>query len=131
MKKEFSASWIGSKQPRKQRKYRFSAPLHVKKLFVHAHLSKELRTKYNRRAIGLKEGDRVKIMRGQFKGKTEKVERVDVKKSRIYVVGVEIIKKDGSKTKFPIDPSNVLITELNIDDKKRQAILDRKKVDKK
>ena len=126
MKKDFSLSWKSSKQPRKQRKYRYNAPLHIKKKFVRSHLSKELREKYKKRTVGLKKGDKVKIMRGKFKGKTGKVERIDVKRSRVYITGMEIIKKDGTKVLFPFEPSNLMITELNIDDKKRQQILERK-----
>ncbi len=127
MKIKFSRSWKSSKQPRKQRKYRFNAPLHIKQKFMHAHLSKELRKKYSRRNIGLKKGDTVKIARGQFKKHTGKVDRIDLKKTRVYVTGVEITKKDGTKATYPIHPSNLVITEMNIDDKMRQKILDRKK----
>ena len=42
MKKKFSNAWIGSKQPRKQRKYRHNAPLNVRNKFLSSHLSKEL-----------------------------------------------------------------------------------------
>ena len=33
MKSIFSKSWVSSKQPRKQRKYRYNAPDHIKKKF--------------------------------------------------------------------------------------------------
>jgi large subunit ribosomal protein L24 len=130
MEKKFSTAWKSSTQPRKQRKYRFNAPLHVKKSFMHSHLAKELRQKYKLRSAGLKTGDKVKIMRGQFKGKTGKVERIDIKKTKVYITGIDIIKKDGSKTFFSFNPSNLLITELNLDDKKRQQVLDKKKATK-
>lgn len=127
MKKNFSLSWKSSKQPRKQRKYAHNAPLHIKKRFISSHLAKELRTKYNKRSIGLKKGDKVKIMRGNYKGKTGKIEKIDIKKSCVFITGIEIIKKDGSKMLCSFNPSNLLISELNLDDKKRQQILDRKK----
>ena len=126
MKKKFSIKWKGSKQVRKQRKYRHNAPLHVKQKLVHVHLSKELKKKYSRRSLGLRKGDKVKIVRGQFKKHNGNVERVDLKKTRVYVSGVEVTKKDGSKTTYPINPSNLIITELNLDDKMRQKIIDRK-----
>ncbi len=93
---------------------------------MRAHLSKELSKKYSRRSLGLKKGDKVKIMRGQFKGKIEKVEKVDLKENYVYITGIEITKKDGTKAFYPLQPSNLMITELNLDDKKRQKILDRK-----
>jgi len=126
MKKKFSTNWKRSKQARKQRKYRYNAPLHIKQKFVHAHLSKELKKKYKTRNLGLRKGDKVKVLRGQFKKHTGNVERIDLKKIRIYVSGIEITKKDGSKTTYPINPSNLVITELNLDDKIRQKIIERK-----
>jgi large subunit ribosomal protein L24 len=90
------------------------------------HLSKELRKKYGKRAVGARRWDKVKIMRGQFKKKTGKIERVDLKKSKVYITGIEIIKKDGTKTLYPIHPSNLIITDLYLDDKKRVKVLERK-----
>jgi len=119
MKKEFSKNWIRSKQPRKQRKYRRNAPLHIKQKLMGTHLSAELRKKHGKRAVPIKKGDTVKIMRGQFKKKTGKVDLVSIKKDFVYVVGVEVLKKDGSKTNYPIKSCNLMITELNMDDKRR------------
>lgn len=126
MKTKFSSSWKKSKQPRKQRKYRRNAPLHIKQKFVSAHLSKELRKKYNRRSMNLRKGDSVKIARGQFKNKSGKVDEVRVKKTSVYVSGVELVKRDGTKSRYPIHPSNLIITELNMDDKMRNKIIGRK-----
>ena len=126
MKSRFSKSWKSSKQPRKQRKYRHNAPLHLKGKFISSHLSKELKTKYKKRGARIRTGDKIKIAKGQFKGKTGKVERIDIKKCKVYVTGIEIIKKDGTKTMYPIDPSNLVLTELNVDDKKRVKTLERR-----
>ena len=122
----FSRNWNKSKQPRKQRKYRYNAPIHIKSKFVASHLSKELREKYKKRSATIRKGDKVKILRGQFKGKEGKIERVDLKKTRVFITGIEGQKKDGTKTFYPINPSNLLITELIIDDKKRKKVLERK-----
>jgi len=126
MKKKFSVSWKSSKKTRKQRKYRSSAPLHLKGKFLNATLSKDLRKKYGKRSIRVRKGDKVKIMRGQFKKKEGIVERVDTKKEKVYITKMEIEKKDGSKVLKPIVPSNLMILELNLDDKKRRAKLERK-----
>lgn len=126
MKKEWSKSWKTSKQPKKQKKYVYKSPLHIKKEFVSALLSKDLRKKYSKRNIPVKKGDKVKILRGQFKKHMGKVESVDLKKARVYIEGAQHIKKDGTKTNYPIHPSNIMITELNIDDKKRKKSLERK-----
>ena len=126
MKNKFSSSWGTSTQPRKQRKYRFNAPLHIKQKFMRAHLSKELRKKYSKRNFSLRKGDNVKIMRGQFRNKHGKIERVNLKGTFVYITGIEVAKRDGTKTLFPIHPSNLMITELNMDDKIRQQMLERK-----
>jgi large subunit ribosomal protein L24 len=125
--KDWNASWKASKQPRKQRKYRATAPLHVQQKFLSAHLSKELRDKHKLRNIVLRSGDKIKVMRGQFKGHTGKVEDVDTKLGKVTVAGAEITKKDGNKVKRWFQASNLMITELKIDDKKRNNILERKK----
>ena len=125
MKKKFSKSWISSTQPRKQRKYRAQAPLHSKNKFMSSHLSKELKVKYNTRSVRLRVDDKVKILRGQFKGQLVKVERVNIKKNKIYLTGIELVKKDGTKVLYPINPSNVVIMELYLDDKKRIKSLEK------
>ena len=117
--KLFSKEWKSSKSQRKQRKYQKNAPLHTKSKFLSVHLSKDLRKKYNTRNITLRKGDKVKILRGNFKGKTGKIDRIDLKKSKAYILGIEIIKKDGTKVSKPLNPSNLIINELNTDDKKR------------
>ena len=127
MKKKFSLSWKGSKQRRKQRKYLANAPLHIQRKLISCHLSKSLREKHNRRSLGLKKGDTVKIIRGIFKGKIGKLERINLKEKKVYITNIHIFKKDGTKTFYPIHPSNLIIQELNVDDKKRQKVLDRKK----
>ncbi|MDD5087106.1 MAG: 50S ribosomal protein L24 [Candidatus Nanoarchaeia archaeon] len=126
MKKKFSREWGKSKQPRKQRKYAYNAPKNIKSKFLNAHLSKELAKKYKIRSLRVKKGDKVKIMRGQFRKKTGKIEKISLKNSKVYVNGIEMIKKDGTKVLYPIHPSNILITELNLDDKKRAEKLNKK-----
>tara|TARA_Y100000310_G_scaffold342247_1_gene444609 strand:- start:22644 stop:23024 length:381 start_codon:yes stop_codon:yes gene_type:complete len=126
MKTKFSSSWIRSKQSRKQRKYRHNAPLHIKQKFVGAHLSKELREKYKKRSINLRKGDSVKVTRGQFRDKTGKIDEVDVKKTQVYVGGIEIVKRDGTKARYPLNPSNLIVTEVDVNDKMRNKIFERK-----
>ena len=122
--KKFSISWKNSKKPRKQRKYRFSAPLHIKQKLSHSHLSKDLRKKYKMRSISVIKGDKVKIMRGRFRKHEGKIERVDLKRTRLFVSGVETTKKDGTKANIALHPSKVIIIELNLDDKLRQKSLE-------
>ena len=123
MKAEWSKSWNGSKQPRKQRKYRFNAPLHIKQKLMHVHLSPELRTKYGRRQILVRKGDKVKIMRGQHKNKSGEISRVMLKFEKIHIQGIDNVKKDGSTAPIGFKASNLMITILFLEDKIRKAKL--------
>jgi large subunit ribosomal protein L24 len=119
MKKSWSKEWNSSKQPRKQRKWRANAPLHVRQKLVSAHLGKELRTEWKRRSAPLRKGDEVKVMRGEFAGKSGKVARVDLKESKIFIEGVKRKKVSGQEVDVAIEPSNVIAIRLNVDDKER------------
>jgi large subunit ribosomal protein L24 len=124
--KKYSPSWKSSVKIKKQRKYRMKAPLHVKQKLAHSHLSKDLRTKHKKRSFTVRKGDKVRIMAGVFRKTEGKVESVDLKNSLVYVAGAEFTKRDGSKKQVAINPSNLMIIELNMDDKQRQKILERK-----
>lgn len=130
MRQEFSTHWISSAQPRKQRKYLANAPLHLKHKFLSANLSKDLRKKYGKRNLPLRKGDEVLVMRGAFKKKKAKVVSVDLKNSRIALESIQRTKKDGSKVNVLFHPSVLQIQTLNLDDKYRLAILNRKNPEK-
>ena len=119
MKQDFSMKWKASEQVRKQRKYRANAPLHIQSKMLGSHLSKELRKKHETRAIGIRKGDEVKVLRGNFKGKTGKIGIVDIKKQRVTIDGLQNKKKDGTKINVYFNASNLMITNLNLEDKKR------------
>jgi len=127
MKRKFSTKWKSSKQPRKQRKYLANAPLHIRKKFVSVSLSKELRKKHGKRNVPVRKGDVVKITKGKFKKKQGKVTKVELKKSKIIVEGIQIKKTDGSKVNAPLKAPNLQIVELNLEDKKRMKKLNVKK----
>lgn len=112
MKAAFSSSWISSKQPRKQRKYRFNAPMHIRGKYLSAPLAKDLRAKHNVRSLRVKVGDKVKVVRGQFKGKEAKIERIDLTKCLIFLTDIGITKKSGERVLSGITASNVVVTAL-------------------
>jgi len=111
-----------SKKPRKQRVWIYSAPLHAKRKFVSAPLSKDLREKIGKRSIPVRKGDRVKILRGDFKNHEGEVTRVDRKRRVIYVDGVTVTKADGSIVPRPVHPSNVMVVELAQDKWREKAL---------
>lgn len=112
-----------SSKPRKQRKLLYNAPYHKLSKLMSAHLSPQLREKYNRRSFPVKVGDTVKILRGEYRGIEGKVSGVDRKRQYLYVENVTMKKADGTTKPRPIHVSNVMITQLKLDDKYRQAVL--------
>ena len=115
-----------SSQPRKQRKFLFNAPLHLRRKILSAHLSAELRKQYKRRALALRKGDEVQIMRGKHAGKKGKVAKLDTKDYKIYLEGITAKKTVGTEVQVPIHPSKLKIINLNLDDERRRKILLRK-----
>jgi len=108
-----------SKQPRKQRKFRYTAPWHRRRKMLSANLSPELREKYGRRSFPVRKGDIVRVMRGSMRGHEGKVLEVDYERLKIVVEGVTVRKADGKEVPKPIDPSNVQIVKLDLSDPRR------------
>ena len=117
--KKFSKSWKSSKQPRKQRKYRANAPKHIKSKFMVARVHEDLQEEHGIKRIRVREGDTVQIERGDFKGKRGEVTDVILRNQKLHITGAERVTSDGSTTPYPIDPSNVTITELDTEDTTR------------
>ena len=122
MKTLFNTSWKASRQPRKQRKYRYEAPLHIRHKFLSVHLSKELRKKYGMRSIPVRKDDEVVVMRGTFAEKKGKVHKVNVRKGKVTVEGITRKKADGTKLNVYLDPSKIQIVALKLDDSRRLPV---------
>ncbi len=114
-------------KPTKQRKMLFQAPDHIRYKLFAAPLSPQLKKSHKVKSIPVRSGDTVRIMRGDHKGFEGKITRVDRRKYRIYVEGLTREKVDGTAIFVPVHPSKVMITNLNLDDKWRKKILERKK----
>lgn len=125
MRQKWSNKWVSSVQPRKQRKYRHNAPLHVRHKFLSANLSKDLRKRYGKRSLPIRQGDEVEVTRGSSKKLKGNVTRVDLTRLKVYVDEIKVKKVDGSEITKPLEPSNLRITKLSLDDKRRQAVLER------
>mmetsp|Transcript_10376 Transcript_10376/g.11605 ORF Transcript_10376/g.11605 Transcript_10376/m.11605 type:complete len:138 (-) Transcript_10376:66-479(-) len=110
---------------RKNRKAHFTAGSCTRRKLMSAPLSKDLRLKYNVRAVPIRRDDEVMIRRGQFHDREGKVTQVYRKKFRIHVERVTRDKVNGQTVPVGIHPSKVVITKLRLD-KDRKALLDRK-----
>ena len=113
-------------KPGKQRKRLYQAPLNKRYRRFSALLSTKLKESHNTNSIPVRNGDTVVIMRGDRQGSEGKVTQIDRKNYRIFVDGITREKVDGTSVPIPIHPSKVMITRLNLDDKWRKKILERK-----
>lgn len=86
---------------------------------IAAHLSEKLSKEIGKKSLPIRKGDVVKVMRGEFKGKEGKVSQVERAKLKIFIEKVIRKKSDGSEMQVKIDPSNVVIVEIEKSDKKR------------
>jgi large subunit ribosomal protein L24 len=117
---------LASSKPKVQRKAFYNAPLHLRHKLASAHLSRELRDKLGIRSLPVVVGDRVMIMKGDHKGKTGKVAEVDLKGLWVKVEGITRKKADGTEVLVKFRPWNLLILDLNLKDKWRRRIIERR-----
>ncbi len=115
------------RNPGKQRKRLFNAPAHIRHKLMGAPLSPELLAQKGIKTMPVRKGDTVRIMRGDHKGFEGKVSRVDLKNYRVYLEGLTREKVDGTAIFVGVHPSKVMIKTLNLDDKRRKAVMERKK----
>jgi len=113
-------------KPGKQRKRMYQAPLNERYRRFSAPLSSKLKDSHGTSSVPVRKGDTVMVMRGDRKGSEGKVTQIDREKYLIFVDGATREKVDGTQIPVPIHPSKVMITRLNLDDKWRKKILERK-----
>jgi large subunit ribosomal protein L24 len=114
-------------KPSKQRRMIYQAPDHMRRKLLAAPLSAELQSSHGIKTLPVRNGDTVRIMRGDHKGFEGKISRIDHANCRIYVEGLTREKVDGTAIFVPVHPSKVTIKDLVLDDKWRKNILDRKR----
>jgi len=122
---------------RKQRKANYDAPSHTRRKLMSSHLSPELRAKYDIRALPVRKGDVVRIMRGDgvktgrdekkvIKGKEGRVTDVFRRDLKIAVEGVNFKKADNKEVVRKLHPSSVMIIRLDLTDPKRREKVEAK-----
>lgn len=124
-----------SKLPRKQRRKLSEAPQHARRKRTAAHylggerLAQEYKLKGRTlpRAIPIKKGDTVVIMRGdaEIKGVEAKVESVDPNTNLITLDGVVREKADKAKVARSVHASNVMILKADLSDPWRKKKIEK------
>lgn len=113
-----------TRQPDKQRTRKRRAPLHEKQRQVRAHLSESLRDDYGQRSVRVNVGDTVEVQRGDFAGEEGEVIKVDLTDTVVHVEDVTLEKADGEEVPRPLDASNLVVTDLELEDEKREERLE-------
>ncbi len=131
MKARYSTAWKNSTKPNKQRKYAHNAPLHIRNKFLSCSITKSLKDEHNTKHIRVKTKDTVKILRGEHRGKTGEITKVNVKNATVHIKDITRKKVNGQDAHIPIKPSNIQIIELDLKDEKRLKTLRKKKEQKK
>lgn len=113
-----------SRQPRKQRRERRTASLHERQKYLRAHLDPDLREEYDARRVRVNAGDEVEVQRGDAAGDTGEVTDVDLRDGTIAVDGVTVETADGEEVPRRLEPSNVQIVDLDLEDTVRRDRLE-------
>ncbi len=116
---EWSKNWKSSSKPSKQRKHRENAPYHQRKKFLNARLADDVREKIGTKTLPVRKGDKAEIMRGEWADATGQIDEVDYDDKKLFISGVETERVDTSDARIPIDPSNVQIVKLDLEDEQR------------
>ena len=113
-----------TRQPRKQRTQTRNAPLHERHDQVRSTLADDLREQYGQRSVRVNAGDTVEVLRGDHAGEEADVLAVDLADEVVHVEGVTVEKADGEEVPRPLDASNLRVTDLDLEDDRRQARLE-------
>ncbi len=83
------------------------------------HLSKDLRNKHGKKRNRVMVGDTIKVIRGEYTGVDAKVTKIFADQGTVSIEGVKKEKSKGEKVDIAIHVSNLLITNLNDEGKRK------------
>ncbi len=117
-----------SSKPGKVRKRFFTAELHNKNSRQpRAALSSDLKSKYGRNSVRVRVGDSVRLVRGEYSGIEGKVQKVFASDGLVTIEGITREKIAGGNSPVHLHTSNLVVTNLNLDDKLRRERLEQSK----
>ncbi len=105
----------------------YDVPAHRRSRSVGANLSPELRAQYGIKSIRVKRDDSIRVMRGEYRGIEGKVTKVHPAEGRLTIEGIQREKVKGGNVPVLVHASKIVVVGLSLDDKWRQALLERKR----
>ncbi|HEV2167221.1 MAG TPA: 50S ribosomal protein L24 [Thermoplasmata archaeon] len=112
-----------SRQPRRQRLARFEADHFERRRRMAVPLSRELRRRYSRRSLPVRKGDTVRILSGSFRGREERVAKIDRRGYAVTLDNVTTKTGDQKLKPLPIQLTHLVLTRLNLSDAWRRRVL--------
>lgn len=89
-------------------------------------LSPNLKGEHGVKSLPVRDGDTIVVRRGEWTLQEGKVVRVNTSDKKVFVENIKREGADGKESLIPLSPSNIMITKLNLDDKWRKKIIERR-----
>jgi large subunit ribosomal protein L24 len=86
-------------------------------------LSRELRARYGRRSLPVRKGDTVRVLRGSYVGREERVAKVSRRDYTVTLDNVTMKTGDQKLKPLPLRPSALVLVRLNLSDPWRRRVL--------
>lgn len=111
-----------SNSRRKMRKMHYTANANQIRIMMSSRLSQDLRSAYGFKSFPVHSGDIVVVTTGKFKNKEGKVLTVSRKTRKVTIDGCTNAKASGGSIHYPIDPSNLIIKDLALDEYRLKSL---------
>jgi large subunit ribosomal protein L24 len=112
-----------SRLPRKQRLARFTAHTTLRRRLMSVPLSRDLRARYGRRQMPIRKGDTVRVLRGSYIGREERVAKVDRRSYSVTLDNITVKTGEAKLKPLPLRTNSLLLTRLNLADPWRRRVL--------
>lgn len=112
-----------SSSPRRQRRALYTADTFERRLRMSVPLSRELRSRFRRRALPVRKGDTVRVLSGSFVGREERVAKVDRRGYRVTLDNVTLKTADEKLKPLSLGVGKLVLTRLNLSDPWRRRSL--------
>jgi len=100
--------------------------MNEKRILMSSHLSKELRKVYGFRSFPIRTDDVVLVKVGKYKNREGKILTVSRDSRKVTIEGCTMTKANGGTAYYPIEPSNLEIKQLYLDDHRTKALENKK-----
>jgi large subunit ribosomal protein L24 len=109
--------------PRRQRRALYEASTFERRRRMTVLLSRELRARFHRRSVPLRKGDTVRVLGGSYKGREERVAKIDRRGYAVTLDNVTLKTADEKMKPLGLRPGHLVITRLNLSDSWRRRSL--------